>query len=169
MSILLCIDGSHGALVRRNMWIHKYRDDMVPTVLCIIFSIIKHAFLSLEFKSFSLPFCFFFFVFVSLCLCVFHLFFFVCFFRFSSLIFFYLCFFFFSPPSLSSFSVFISFRFFFCLSLSVYFFPSPLSHYFFPLRNRRMISVIFSNLKTLRIYMMDVVCWTLIILKTTGS
>jgi hypothetical protein len=50
-------------------------------------------------------------------------------------------FFFFSPSSLSSFSVFISLRFFFCLSLSlsVYFLPSPLSHYFFPLRNRRNI------------------------------
>ena len=112
VSILLCIDGSHGALVRRNMWIHKYRDDMVPTVLCIIFSIIKHAFLNLEFKSSSLPFCFF-----SLCLFLsvsvfFPLFFFVCFFSLFFSHFFLSLFFFFSPSSLSSFAVFISLRFF---------------------------------------------------------
>lgn len=167
VSILLCIDGSHGALVRRNMWIHKYRDDMVPTVLCIIFSIIKHAFLNLEFKSSSLPFCFF-----SLCLFLsvsvfFPLFFFVCFFRSSSLIFFS-PYFFSSLPPLSLHSLSLSLSVFFSVSHSRSLFISfpPLSRTIF---FRCEIGVIFSNLKALRIYMMDVVCWTLIIWKTTGS
>ena len=167
VSILLCIDGSHGALVRRNMWIHKYRDDMVPTVLCIIFSIIKHAFLNLEFKSSSLPFCFFLCVCFSLSLC-----FSLCFFLY---VFFALLLSFFSLPVfflLSLLSLFIL-----CLYLSPFFFPVSHSRSLFisfpPLSRtiffRCEIGVIFSNLKALRIYMMDVVCWTLIIWKTTGS
>ena len=165
VSILLCIDGSHGALVRRNMWIHKYRDDMVPTVLCIIFSIIKHAFLNLEFKSSSLPFCFF-----SLCLFLsvsvfFPLFFFCMFF---SLFFshFFLSLFFFSslPPHSLSLSLSVFFSVSHSRSLFISFPPLSRTIFF-----RCEIGVIFSNLKALRIYMMDVVCWTLIIWKTTGS
>jgi hypothetical protein len=76
-------------------------------------------------------------------------------------------FFFFSPSSLSSFSVFISLRFFSVShSRSLFISFPPLSRTIF---FRCEIGVIFSNLKALRIYMMDVVCWTLIIWKTTGS
>ena len=141
MSILLCIDGSHGALVRRNMWIHKYRDDMVPTVLCIIFSIIKHAFLNLEFKSSSLPFCFF-----SLCLFLsvsvfFPLFFFCMFFSlFFSHFFLSLFFFLLSLLSLFILCLYLSPFFFLSLTLALCLFPSlPSLALFFPLRNRRNI------------------------------
>lgn len=125
VSILLCIDGSHGALVRRNMWIHKYRDDMVPTVLCIIFSIIKHAFLNLEFKSSSLPFCFF-----SLCLFLsvsvfFPLFFFCMFFSlFFSHFFLSLFFFLLSLLSLFILCLYLSPFFFLSLTLALCLFPS---------------------------------------------